>query len=508
MSEDMPPPEGPAGPPPGPSSGGPAGPPSGPPTGPPSGPPSGAPAGPPSGPPTSGPPSGAPPSGPPSGPPAAPPGEMPPAAPVEPSGGAAGPGASRSRLVTALVLVAVLVAAAIALVQSRGDDDGAPAAGGGEIFLEAADAPGADQFTDSVAGEVFLPAPVPFPATTAPPAGQTAVLTSTGTQPGLYGGTRDDARCDVTQLVSFLEADAAKASAWAAVVGIQPGEIRTYLEGLTPMQLRVDTRVTNHGFRNGRATPRQAVLQAGTAVLVDDTGVPRAKCGCGNPLAPPQPAATTPTYAGTEWTGFAPGNVVVVQPGPVVQSFVLEDPRTEQPFVRPVGTQGDADADAPPGTDVANPLGGATVSQPPTTLPGSGASLEGSVALLPEVAAQLSGDTGTVEQVSSAFDLAITPEGQATGRFAIVMRITEEGGCVYTSELGGDLTGAVSGTALAGTWVGSIAEAVEAGDCSGTTLVNEAAEGTWDGVFDATAAEATGSISLEGSRLLGYDARE
>jgi hypothetical protein len=38
--------------------------------------------------------------------------------------------------------------------------------------------------------------------------------------------------------------------------------------------LQRDTRVTNHGFRNGRATPTQSILQAGTAVLVDEYGVP------------------------------------------------------------------------------------------------------------------------------------------------------------------------------------------------------------------------------------------
>jgi hypothetical protein len=332
------------------------------------------------------------------------------------------------------------------------------------------------------------------------------VLTTSGTEPGLFGGTRDDARCNVDQMASFLEADVNKATAWASVVGIEPGSIRSYLERLTPMQLRVDTRVTNHGFRNGRATPRQAVLQAGTAVLVDATGVPRAKCGCGNPLAPPQVVAATPTYSGSPWTGFSPATVIVVQPGPTIVQFVLADPRTDAPFVRPVGSQGDADSDAPPGTDVSNPLGGAQVSTSSTTLAGSSAALQGSVHLLDEVAQQLAG-AGTVEQVGSELTLTIAPDGQASGRFSITMRISEDSGCIYTSVTGGDLSGTLAGTALAGSWTGTIEEAVEAGDCSGTALVNEAAQGTWDGAFEATAVAATGSISLEGSRLLGYDAQ-
>ena len=83
--------------------------------------------------------------------------------------------------------------------------------------------------------------------------------------------------------------NAAKAEAWADVLGIEVSEIETYVAALTAVRLRWDTRVTNHGFRDGEATPFQSLLQAGTAVLVDDTGVPRVKCNCGNPLGEPAP---------------------------------------------------------------------------------------------------------------------------------------------------------------------------------------------------------------------------
>ena len=43
------------------------------------------------------------------------------------------------------------------------------------------------------------------------------------------------------------------------------------------MILRADTAVTNHGFRDGQATELHSVLQAGTAVLVDDQGQPVAR---------------------------------------------------------------------------------------------------------------------------------------------------------------------------------------------------------------------------------------
>ena len=78
------------------------------------------------------------------------------------------------------------------------------------------------------------------------------------------------------------------------MLGIDPADIATYVGTLTPMQLRADTRVTNHGFVDGHATSLQSVLQAGTAVLVDDHGRPRVKCGCGNPLLDPVATPITP----------------------------------------------------------------------------------------------------------------------------------------------------------------------------------------------------------------------
>jgi len=79
--------------------------------------------------------------------------------------------------------------------------------------------------------------------------------------------------CDVKQLVSFLQGNADKAAAWAKVIGITLGEIPSYIDDLTSVILRSDTRVTNHGFAGGAATNLQSVLQAGTAVLIDKFGV-------------------------------------------------------------------------------------------------------------------------------------------------------------------------------------------------------------------------------------------
>jgi hypothetical protein len=74
-----------------------------------------------------------------------------------------------------------------------------------------------------------------------------------GGKVGLYGGTTKATVCDREQLVSFLTSSPEKAAAWAGVIGIPVAEIPTFVRGLTPMLLRSDTLVTNHGFVDGRA---------------------------------------------------------------------------------------------------------------------------------------------------------------------------------------------------------------------------------------------------------------
>lgn len=99
-------------------------------------------------------------------------------------------------------------------------------------------------------------------------------------------------------MIEFLEADPAKAKAWVDVQNADPllrwdqtltdETLGDYLRSLTPATLAADTLVTNHSYGNGVDT-HVSLLQAGTAVLVDAYGVPRAKCYCGNPLTPAPP---------------------------------------------------------------------------------------------------------------------------------------------------------------------------------------------------------------------------
>ena len=107
-----------------------------------------------------------------------------------------------------------------------------------------------------------------------------------GEQP--FGGSGSNRVCDRDKLIRFLKHNPERMREWARVLGVKPTfrAVRKYIAKLHPVTLTRDTQVTNHAFKNGRAVPFQAILQAGTAVLVDKYGVPVVRCFCGNPLAP------------------------------------------------------------------------------------------------------------------------------------------------------------------------------------------------------------------------------
>jgi hypothetical protein len=258
--------------------------------------------------------------------------------------------------------VIVLIAAAVGgyLLFGRGDDDGVAAGGGpGVVLLEPTDARQANDF----AGQLDVDPPgrnagialANFPRAKPSTGGlvqQGAPITFSGNQPGLYGGSRDVTVCDIEQLVSFLTdpGNRAKAEAWASVHQIDVDEIEDFIGTLTPVRLRFDTRVTNHGFSNGRATPSQSILEAGTAVLVDALGIPRVKCNCGNPLLPP--AAVTADYTiqnqDDAWDTFDRDDVLAVTEAPdPVDTYTLIDTETGEVFGRPARSDGSDDTDAP-----------------------------------------------------------------------------------------------------------------------------------------------------------------
>jgi hypothetical protein len=260
----------------------------------------------------------------------------------EPPGGARGAGESPGRrrrrprrpLVVGVVALAVVLAvgsaAAVAVMAGGGDE--APTSE--NVTLQSLTARDAYAF--------MPPAGRNTPGVTSPlPRGGTV----TAEVPGLFGGTRREGGCDRKKIVDFLLGHRERLDAWTGVLGVPPGGLDAYVDGLTPVVLRTDTLVTNHGFTGGKATPFPAVLQAGTAVLVDGTGRPVVKCSCGNPLTAP-PAAPHLAYTGTPWPGFAARAVFRVAPVKVVvEVFVLRDVTGAGEFARERGTDGRADRD-------------------------------------------------------------------------------------------------------------------------------------------------------------------
>lgn len=204
-----------------------------------------------------------------------------------------------------------------------------------EIFLEPADTPGADPFlADGVRGPIpdreQLDAPRPGSV-------DRGTVSLSGDTENLFAAYPDRPACDPEQLIEILNGDEEKGRAWAAVHGIDQGDIAHYVNGLTPVVLTGDTRVTNHGYLSGDFIARNSTLEAGTAVLIDTEGVPRVRCACGNPLLQPE-ALREAVLVGDPWEGFDRDSVEVIVPAsdPVGELRVF-DLTSGQSYVQPLG---------------------------------------------------------------------------------------------------------------------------------------------------------------------------
>ncbi|MFD3570916.1 DUF6777 domain-containing protein [Streptomyces sp. NPDC058671] len=267
----------------------------------------------------------------------------------------------------ALVASVLLAGCSSAWEGARGGAEPAAAAAH-DVFLQPLAAQGPDPFTASTARTTARsPSPPKQPDPDAERAREV-----TGSTPGLYGGTRAEGSCDVEQQVSFLAADQDRTRAFAEAAGIPETNVGDWLRGLTPVVLRADTRVTNHGYREGRADAFQAVLQTGTAVLVDQYGAPRVRCACGNPLRTPT-AVPEGVHRGDPWDGFDPEHVIVVRPTTtVVTSLVIVDVVDRTWIERRTGSDGDEDrkpAVAPDCDPDECRLTGSGTPEPPTPDP-------------------------------------------------------------------------------------------------------------------------------------------
>jgi TIR domain len=300
------------------------------------------------------------------------------------------PPATRSKRNWLIALMVVLLIAAAGAVVLR--NVLSPKATGAELVLTPATDPGANAF--------MPPAAPPPPTNTQPPptlqphGDDTTVATQPlpGDRDGLYGGTLNNAESDREKMITFLGSNPAQAGAFVDALNTDPtlywsggntltaADIPTYLRELTPALLRLDTRATNHGFDGTHPTTVQSVFQAGTAVLVDAHGVPRARPYSGTPLTAPIALTGKPKLVGTPWPGYHPGALAEVEPSTAtITNFVLVDVVTGHPFNRPAGTTGSNDTPhsqpvAPPQPAPSTPQG----PQPtPTTGQGSQLAIDG-----------------------------------------------------------------------------------------------------------------------------------
>lgn len=264
-----------------------------------------------------------------------PPGGPPPGQYGTPPYPPAGPPRGRRKKVVALVAAVALLVAAGAVgifFYERSTRT---------VALLAADEPGDDPFTPTLVQSGTLVPTAPFDAA--------ANRTPAGNLDGLYFDAFGSSGCNRAQLESVLGGDPALAAAWATPLGIAGPGVPAYLAALTPVRLRADVRVTAHGNGGATADPYPAIMQAGSAVLVDDRGMPRVRCADGAPLSGAQPMEDP--YYGGGWDGFNPEAMLEVRPAPApIVEFGLVDTAGEQPLRRPAGTTGEQDVSALPGT--------------------------------------------------------------------------------------------------------------------------------------------------------------
>ncbi|MFF4349852.1 DUF6777 domain-containing protein, partial [Streptomyces sp. NPDC001530] len=173
----------------------------------------------------------------------------------------------------------------------------------------------------------------------------------TGGSTGEFGGSTKPGTCVVAKLKKFLTdpKNSAKAQEWARVLHINPDRISGYIDHLTPVVLRHDTLVTNHEYKDGKAVPFDALLQAGIAILVDKQGLPAVKCSCGNPLRPSKVNIKKTSVqfkdGNKKWSGYQQDQIVIVEapPGnPEIEQLQLVDVNDpDHGIARELGINGD-----------------------------------------------------------------------------------------------------------------------------------------------------------------------
>ena len=192
---------------------------------------------------------------------------------------------NRGRVVSSVAIIVALIAGVIVYVATSGGDESPDKAD--TTFLARVGSVGPDAFSTSFATAA---AEGPFTIESGEIASNSDNLYVV---PGrTYGGSGANV-CDPEGMKEFFALHPDRARAWARTQQIGMSEIPAFLDSLTPLILAQNVAVTMFGFRGGSAYGYPAIIEAGTAVLVDTDGMPRARCACGNPLiASKDPAKT------------------------------------------------------------------------------------------------------------------------------------------------------------------------------------------------------------------------
>ncbi len=196
----------------------------------------------------------------------------------------------------------------------------------------------------------------PGPPTGTPAAPRSPVgIPVAGDAGDLYGSPRGSAPCDRNALATYLTDRPELAERWSREAnsdGRGPGRggLESYFPTLTPVQLRSDTQLVEHGLEDGDVVSAPVVLQAGSVVLVDKLGLPRVRCLNGNLLTVPDPAGAARPPSGEPWPGYDPAATVSVTAAasPIAQFSVVDPAGTR--FRRNSGSAGEADIDLVPAT--------------------------------------------------------------------------------------------------------------------------------------------------------------
>lgn len=235
------------------------------------------------------------------------------------------------------LVAAVSVLVAVVVIRTGEDEPAAPLPTPDAVRLEPVTYRNPAPFTPSLVttdvrrlpGRVAGSVTVELPAPTGTVTGDTAHL---------YASTSAQPVCDKAVLAERLRRDGSLAAAWARGSGIDEAGIDGLLASLTPVVLRADTAVTNHIYSSGESSAYQSVLEAGTPVMVDPTGLPRVQCSCGNPLA--APAAERPSRTdGRAWKTYEPARVVSVAPAAApLPAITTVDLDTSKPATTATGS--------------------------------------------------------------------------------------------------------------------------------------------------------------------------